>query len=114
MNDVIMLDNGCVGLVVKSRRHGLKVIRVSVEDYDRVKGKRWYVADTGARTLYAMTRKAPGQDSYMHRVLTNSPPKGMHVDHEDENGLNNSRPNLSVITHGENIWRNRNGKRLRY
>ena len=118
MNETIMLDNSCIGLVVHSRKHGTKVIRVSAEDYVKVSPFKWYVADTGTRgkILYANTGavKDGKKVGYMHRLLTNYPAKGFHVDHDDENGLNNSRPNLNVLTHGENIWKGRNGKRQRY
>lgn len=37
----------------------------------------------------------------MHRLITNCP-KGMVVDHEDNNGLNNQRFNIRVCTHSQN------------
>lgn len=42
----------------------------------------------------------------MHRFIMGEPP-GMDVDHDDNNGLNNKRLNLKIMTHLENCRRSR-------
>lgn len=42
-----------------------------------------------------------GQNTLIHRVIMDAP-KGLTVDHEDWNGLNNRRYNLRVCTTGQN------------
>lgn len=118
MNEILMLDSGDIGLVVQSRVHGTQVIRVSARDYPKISDKTWSVVRTCKSTLYAAinSKSDNGKRSllYMHRVLMDFPAKGLHVDHVNENGLDNSKTNLRILTHGENIWRGRNGKRQRY
>lgn len=48
--------------------------------------------------VYACTNKG----EYMHRMITNCP-KGMKVDHDDGNTLNNQKHNLRICTHTENL-----------
>lgn len=47
-----------------------------------------------------------GATIYMHRLIV-SPPKGMHVDHIDHNGLNNTRANLRSATTSQNVFNRR-------
>lgn len=56
--------------------------------------------------VYAQT-KIGGKNITMHRFLM-SPGQGVSVDHRDGNGLNNTRQNLRVASHTQNM---RNRKR---
>lgn len=84
-----------------------KVALVDPDDYPKVawhnwfavkaKNGRWYAGRTvhkpDSKSRSPKTRKR--SISYMHRELAQAP-KGMVVDHEDRNGLNNRRRNLRV------------------
>jgi hypothetical protein len=52
--------------------------------------------------------RAPGAPKtvFMHRQIMDAPPD-LDVDHWDDNGLNNTRDNLRILTTGANIARSR-------
>ncbi len=82
---------------------GYKAI-VDVEDFEHLSRFNWYVQIS--RTIYAARSAKKHEDKipknvYMHRQITKAR-KGEVVDHEDGNGLNNTRANLRVGTHSDN------------
>lgn len=56
-------------------------------------GKRWYAA----RRVWKQTKAI-----YMHRAILNAP-NGTNVDHKDGDGLNNTRENIRVCSHSQNL-----------
>lgn len=74
---------------------------VDDEDFEKVRGYRWYRL-TQSSTTYATTR-TKGRTLYMHRLIMDAPP-GTVVDHRDRNGLNNCRQNLRLCTQQQNLW----------
>ncbi len=73
-------------------------------DYDRISWAKWYAVKS-YNTYYAQrTIKVNGKKCtiYMHREIMNAPP-GMEVDHKDGNGLKNTRGNLVISTHRQNL-----------
>lgn len=60
---------------------------------------------TRSRTYHYVETRAAGRRRLVHRILTSAPP-GVVVDHRDGDGLNNSRSNLRLCSHAENM-RNR-------
>lgn len=80
---------------------GLRAI-VSPEDEHLVLPYRWHAVKAG-RTHYA-ARRAGTKTIYMHRLVlgVTDQKNGMHVDHIDRNGLNNTRQNLRLCTPKEN------------
>jgi hypothetical protein len=44
-----------------------------------------------------------GEWVYLHRLIMNCP-KGQEVDHINRNKLDNTRENLRVVTHQQNVW----------
>jgi len=74
---------------------------VDDEDYEKVRGYRWYGL-TRPSTTYAIT-KNKGRILRMHRLIMDAPP-GLQVDHRDHDGLNNCRQNLRLCTHRQNCW----------
>lgn len=63
-------------------RYSWRYVRIHTSEYAVIKGRR---------DLF-----------FMHRLLIN-PPSGHEVDHQDGNGLNNTRHNLRVVSHAQNI-----------
>lgn len=90
-----------------------KFTQVDDEDYDFLNQWKWY-AKRSRKTekFYALRRESDliengvkvkfGETICMHRVIMNCP-KGMVVDHKDNDGLNNQKYNLRICTDRENL-----------
>lgn len=93
---------------------------VSDEDFETLSKHAWYAnpcwQKTGPAKISPRKEKWYARNSecgYMHRYLM-QPPKHMVVHHIDDNGLNNQRENLRVITQIENIMNHRFKKPTEY
>ena len=76
-------------------------------DYDAVSKHSWHAAP-GGNGVYARA-SIGGKNIRMHRFLLN-PSGDAKVDHVDGDGLNNTRANLRICTHAQNI---QNSRRLK-
>ena len=83
------------------------VALVDDADYEWLSQWQW-AAQVHPITRYA-TRQEGGRIIYMHREILKPPPE-LHVDHADQNGLNNQRGNLRACTAFQNMA-NRNAHR---
>lgn len=85
-----------------------KVAVVDDEDFERLARHKWH-ATKHRNTWYACRSITVGGRHYiiyMHREITGAP-NGVEVDHWDWDGLNNTRANLRLCTHAENIAHSR-------
>lgn len=71
-----------------------------------LKGTKWCVKPHG-KTAYAIRRLRTGVNKqttmYLHHFVVGHPLNGKEVDHIDGNGLNNTRANLRIVTHTQNM-----------
>jgi hypothetical protein len=65
---------------------------------------KWYLQNGKTKWKYAcgFVSKLKG-GALMHHVVLCKPPKGMVINHKDNNGLNNQKKNLEIVTNAENI-----------
>jgi len=77
---------------------------VDADDYDRLATHKWYAYKSGF-TYYAGRRDAH-RPIIMHRQIMNAP-KGLLVDHINNNGLNNRKNNLRLCTKAQNTLNRR-------
>lgn len=78
-----------------------KIAKISIEDIDLVLEYRWSVAKSNQGWYSLATSRKDGKEldcRWMHRLITNAP-DGMDVDHKNHDTLDNTRDNLSVVTH---------------
>lgn len=80
-------------------------VRFDVEfddsDWEVVSQYEWRIHTVNrSRTFYA---RVAGQGPLMHRLLLGLGRYDGEVDHIDQNGLNNKRSNLRVVTHAQNM-----------
>jgi hypothetical protein len=85
---------------------------VDDEDYDRLSQFKWRV-HLHRYTAYAKRwdyNSSPPKVVYMHREILGCQ-KGQQADHRDGNGLNNSRSNLRMASHAQNMQNCRRSKK---
>lgn len=78
---------------------------VSPEDFRRVMKRKWSVLKKKNGDMYAQTNmKVEGRwiRVLLHRFIL-EPPAGIQVDHRNGNGLDCTRENMRLATHGQNI-----------
>ena len=84
-----------------------KVAMVDDQDYDKLSKLKWFARYDG-HNFYAvrMNSRTEGKRKLipMHRVILGlKPGDGLEVDHRNGNGLDNTRVNLRIVTHSENL-----------
>ncbi|RJQ39524.1 MAG: hypothetical protein C4555_03185 [Dehalococcoidia bacterium] len=73
-------------------------------DYELISPYKWSMRVHKSGHIYAATsfwKDGRTITLMMHRVIMNAP-KGVQVDHLDDNGLNNKRGNLRIATYAQN------------
>ena len=73
---------------------------VSATDADLINKHKWSIKK-GRKTDYAQTR-INNKPVVMHELLVGEVADGYVIDHKDQNGFNNTRPNLRIATLGQN------------
>jgi hypothetical protein len=74
------------------------IILIDDSDSELISDYSWYANAVGRRRDYAYARiPKTGKRISMHRLLMN-PPSGMVVHHINNNGLDNRRLNLEIVT----------------
>lgn len=76
-----------------------KVVLIDVEDYARFSGHRLRLNDGGYATI---TNRCHGDSILLHRQII-SAPKGLMVDHKNQDRLDNRRENLRLCTRSQNM-----------
>lgn len=79
-----------------------KVAWVSECDFERVSEHKW-TANRQRERWYVRAR-IEGKHITLHRFILNTP-DGLDVDHENNNGFDNTRSNIRNCTHRQNIQR---------
>ena len=79
-----------------------KVTIVNDKDYARFHRYRWRLSGRGYVIRHAPGHRKPRKVIFLHREIINTP-AGKITDHVDGDPLNNTRKNLRVCTHQENL-----------
>ncbi len=83
---------------------------IDAKDRAILNGVRWSVFAFGSERCRYVARREDERTILMHRQLLDAP-KGLTVDHEDGNGLNDRRYNLRLCTYGQNRFNSHHPKR---
>lgn len=90
-------------VVVNSPKFGEHLILVDDDDYDKIKKYTWRINYHGVNVYAITTIYNPigkNKDIKMHRLIMGFPNE--HIDHRDNNGLNNQKYNLRLCTISQN------------
>ncbi|KQZ49691.1 hypothetical protein ASD54_12190 [Rhizobium sp. Root149] len=87
-------------MIIDTTRN-LKIV-LDDEDWEQVKRYSWYANAVAGGRFYAYTRLPGGIRIAMHRMLLN-PGKGEVVHHVNNDGLDNRRCNLQIVSQSYNI-----------
>jgi hypothetical protein len=94
---------------INSKTYGTKYVLVDDEDYDLVNKYKWNLDKMDGDKFYAIHSVNKGRDETgkfrytsfkIHRLIMNFPKS--HIDHKDNDGLNNQRSNLRLATSQQN------------
>ena len=93
--------------IKKQKRNGKEyVILIDEEDYDKIKDYYWRIDAPVTRPWYGPyvvgEHRKTKKKVKLHRLILDAP-DGMDVDHIDHNGLNNTKENLRICTHMQNM-----------
>jgi hypothetical protein len=92
-----------VALIPLLRRDGSAIAYAAVDDADvaLVSAHTWRIHKSHG-IKYAVFKKH-GRRTFMHRVILDMPGPQYECDHIDGDGLNNTRANLRVVSHAQNM-----------
>jgi len=111
---LIKIENGIARISVATDSHPSAITMVDEADLPMVfdGGPKWYAAQTLKSTLYVVRNVWVGEkrvSQRLHRHLMGLANPKILCDHRDHDGLNNTRSNIRVATHGQNM-RNRHNQ----
>lgn len=87
-DDIVVLD-------VSTDSHPNTYTKVSEEDYHKIKHLKWY-AISGCQTTYVQASEGKRRIA-LHRFILDCP-EDLVTDHQDGDGLNNTRDNIRIVT----------------
>ena len=93
-------------LIITSKTHGEKRVKIDLEDVEKCKELTWIVSyNKKLKSWYIQNNTwidGVCKTTLLHRYLMN-PPQDMEVDHQDRNVFNARKSNLKIVTRAENV-----------
>lgn len=99
-NDIILHEQYANVLLRDKEQNIVGYAQIDLDDVDKVKQYKWHIKKSD-NTCYAVYNDK-GNTVFMHRIILEYD-GDKDVDHIDNNGLNNRKTNLRIITHSLNI-----------
>lgn len=93
-NTILSIDNGVASILNQTQN---VIFKISVQDLWILDICTWYLSDNYIAGYYNKKYRR------LHQVLIGDVPKGFVIDHIDRDTLNNTRENLRIISHRENV-----------
>jgi hypothetical protein len=108
-NKILYQDEHVTKFELRSKKYGNKECFIDTKDWKRVERYYWFLyKKSDEKCFYAIAhikKNNKWNTLKLHRFILNLKNK-KEIDHKDLNGLNNTKLNLRICTHAENM-RNR-------
>jgi hypothetical protein len=89
--------------MIKIPIHGVEFAFIDNEFLPLVSDYKWYIYKSSNNCIYAQGYHPKTKKRVlMHRLIMN-PPRSLHVDHRNRNGLDNRLFNLRIATRSQNL-----------
>lgn len=99
-NEVI-IHNDYAEIILRNKQQNIVgSAEIDIEDIDKIKDFKWHIKKS-RNTNYAVYNNK-GHSIFMHRVILDYQGDA-DVDHRDNNGLNNRKNNLRILSHSLNL-----------
>lgn len=102
----IILKQTHAEIIIHSKKYGTKIVLIDLEDVEKCKHKRYYIAKCG-NNFYTIFKQGNKQKR-LHQYLLNC--NGEIIDHINHNGLDNRRENLRIVTRSLNGYNLKNAR----
>jgi hypothetical protein len=109
--EIVKIDENTMGIVIQSRKFGIVTFSFDSEDLPRIKAFSWCL-QKHLNGFYAFATIG-GKRIYLHQLIM-SFPIGMMVDHKSRVSTDNTKNNLRVATHSQNIINQTKPKNLKH
>lgn len=86
---------------ITSRKHPGLPIKIDAADAVAVTNHRWTIVSKPRSLTHYAVAQIGGKQVYLHRFLLR-PPRGVHVNHKNGDGLDCRRANMELCTQAEN------------
>ncbi len=97
----IIIHNGYAEIILRDKEQNIVgSAEINIEDIDKVKDFKWHIKKS-RNTNYAVCNNH-GKSVLMHQIILNYY-GDKDIDHIDNNGLNNRKNNLRIISHSLNL-----------
>lgn len=102
-NQIVLKDDHAV-VVIDSKKHGQRGVKIDREDIEKISKYRWFVNKNSAGNYYALTNvtaeKYRCTSILMHRYIMGFPIE--IIDHANRDSLDNRKVNLRPATRAQN------------
>lgn len=107
--NTIVINSDYAEIIIKTRKQGIKKVKIDIEDIEKIKDFTWCWIDSGTNrnAVYIQSTSCNiyGKRIKLHRLIM-SCPEDKVIDHINRDTLDNRKDNLRICTQADNI-RNR-------
>lgn len=104
--NTIVINNDYAEIIIKTRKQGIKKVKIDIEDIEKIKDFTWCWIDSGTNrnAIYIQSTSCNVYNKRikLHRLIMNCPDDKV-IDHINRDTLDNRKSNLKVCKQEENL-----------